>query len=137
METLGWLRDHRLGRGRRPVQRLEGGEIADLGNLSVEISQDSRIKSNLDIDTLFGILVSDARLGPYIRDILALIGPDEAQRSNMALKSAAFWSLVANSRQHVEVRDYLLKNLDRLKPDVRSMMKAQLDRSGGTQAKTT
>ena len=101
--------------------------IAALGNASLSLGADDSVRSPMDLDIFLFLLQNDRRYGPAVKEIEVIIGDQNELEGRCAVKAAAFWSLVANSRQHAEVREYVLKCLPTLKAESRNMLFQQLN----------
>lgn len=130
MQVLNWndLYRERVERALRETESAETRNrlIADLGNLSIALDASGSIRSPLDLDLLFGLLRSDRRLEPSINEIEVIAGDQNELIRRVNLKVSAFGSLALNASRHPEVRDYILKNLKRIKIESAGMLIQQL-----------
>lgn len=80
---------------------------------------ETAFSTEFDLDTLTGILFRSPEFRDDLRALFDHLPDAEALMVRAAVKSAAFWSLLANARQHEEVKRYVEGQIPGLKPSSR------------------
>jgi hypothetical protein len=102
-----------------------------LSDLAIGLDSTGRQCVSLyDIDIELGILLG-GDLNAIVKELFKEIGATNWLILRATIKSAAFWSLIAESRQHPDVLQIVLDNAGRSKPSSRHMLDTFLPKPKG------
>jgi hypothetical protein len=85
-----------------------------LRKLQIQVADDG-VSSRYELDTLFGILFRNKDLQDDLKYLYSLFPDKNELLIRCAVKSSAFWSLLANSRQHADVKVFVESVIPNLK----------------------
>jgi hypothetical protein len=114
--------DLMLGRLEKNLDTLQKDPkaVEILQRLQIGIVND-RISSSYELDTLFGVLFGNRDFQDDLKYLFSLFPDKNELLIRCAVKSSAFWSLLANSRQHSDVKVYVDSVVPNLKKSSKFM----------------
>lgn len=104
--------------------------MADLGNIRILLSSESRISTSGDVDILIGTYQRNPQFQEKVNEIEVIVGDQYNLMRRTTIKAVAFWMLVGRANTDAKLRSYLQEHLRDMNPSARTMLAPLIMRVG-------